>query len=240
MFPHLQVAHVLLRAGGQSDAVIGETEGFHQLEGQFQHAANFVLNLLRAAEDMGVVLGEAAHPHQAMQHAAALVAVNRAQLGETQGQFAVAAQGRAVDGDVERAVHWLQVVFLLVHLHRRKHTLAVEIQVTAGLPQGGEADVGRVDHVVTTAIMDVLPVVLDEGAHPAALGVPYDQAWPDFVVDGVEAQLPPQGAVVAALRFLQPGQVGVQLILGLEGGAVDALEHRVFLVAPPVGPSNAE
>ena len=117
MLPHLEVADVLLRAGGEGDAVVGEAEGLHQLEGELQNAADLVLDLLGAAEDVGVVLGEAAHAHEAVKDTAALVAVDGAQLGEAQGQLAVAAQGGAVDGDVEGAVHGLQVVFLLVDLH---------------------------------------------------------------------------------------------------------------------------
>ena len=78
MFPRFQVAHVLFRTGGKGDGVVGEAEGIQKLESQLQHAAYLFLHLLRAAEYVGVVLGEAAHPHKAVQYTAALVAVDGA------------------------------------------------------------------------------------------------------------------------------------------------------------------
>ena len=42
-------------------------------------------------------------------------------------------------------------------------------------------------------------------------------------------------AVVAAFGFLQLVQVGVELLLVAPGGAVDARQHGVAVVAPPIG-----
>ena len=170
MLPYLGVANVFFRTGGEGDFVVGESEGLHQFEGQLQHAADLVFHLLGPTKDVGVVLGEATHPHQAVQYAAAFVAVDCTQLGEPQGQFPVAAQGRAVDGDMEGTVHRLEEVFLLIHLYRREHALAVEVEVAAGLPQGGAADMGRIHHVVAPAEVDVFPVVLDQRAYAAPFG----------------------------------------------------------------------
>jgi hypothetical protein len=44
-----------------------------------------------------------------------------------------------------------------------------------------------------------------------------------------------QLAVVALLGFLEHGQVLLQVVLGRPGGAVDALQHLVAVVAAPVG-----
>ena len=90
MIPHFQVAHVLLGAGGQGNAVVREAECFKQFKGQFENAADLLFDLLRTAEDVGVVLREATDPHQAVQHSTTFVAVDCAQLGEAQGQFPVA------------------------------------------------------------------------------------------------------------------------------------------------------
>ena len=80
-------------AGCQGDGVVGETEGLEQLQGEVEDSANFGFNLVGLAEDVGVVLGKAADSHQAVKHAAALVAVDGTQLGEAYGQFPVAAGG---------------------------------------------------------------------------------------------------------------------------------------------------
>ena len=59
---------------------------------EVQHAHDLGVELVRAAEEVRVVLGEAAHAHQAVQHARALEAVDGAELREAQRQLAVAAQ----------------------------------------------------------------------------------------------------------------------------------------------------
>ena len=54
------------------------------------NCADLGLDLLFGAENVRVVLHEAAHAHQAVQRARGLVAVAGAELGEPQRQFAVA------------------------------------------------------------------------------------------------------------------------------------------------------
>ncbi len=60
------------------------------------------------AEDMGVVLRELAHAHDAVQRAVRLVAVAAAELGEPQRQVAIGVDALLEDQDVRRAVHRLQ------------------------------------------------------------------------------------------------------------------------------------
>jgi uncharacterized membrane protein len=60
-----------------------------------------------------------------------------------------------------------------------------------------------------------------------------------LVTEGEQPQLAAQLAVVAALGLLNPLEIGVQLILLLEAGAVDALKHLVVGVAAPVGAGAA-
>ena len=53
-----------------------------------------------------VVLGEGAHPHQAVQRAGGLVAMHLAELGEADRQLAVAAQALLEDLHVARGSSW--------------------------------------------------------------------------------------------------------------------------------------
>ena len=76
----------------------------------------------------------------------------------------------------------------------------------------------------------VLHHVLD---HPA-LGVEDREAGAELVGEGVEVEVAAELAVVAALGLLEPVQVLLERLLGLPGGAVDALELLVLLVAAPV------
>src|SRR3546814_13884928 len=50
-----------------------------------------------------------------------------------------------------------------------------------------------------------------------------------------EVHLPPEAPVVALLGLLQHGEVGLQPLLVLPAGAVDALELGIARVAAPVG-----
>ena len=109
--------------------------------------------LLLGAEDMRVVLREAAHAHQPVHRARRLVAMHHAELGEPQRQVAIALQPVLEDLHVARAVHRLQrkpalVLGLVAGRLRREHVLAVPAPVAGGLPQRLVEDLRRVDLVV--------------------------------------------------------------------------------------------
>ncbi len=75
------------------------------------------------AEDVGVVLGERAHPHEAVQRARGLVAVAGAELRHAQRQVAVAVELLVEDLHVRRAVHRLDREHLVLGLEH-EHVLA--------------------------------------------------------------------------------------------------------------------
>ncbi len=59
-----------------------------------------------------------------------------------------------------------------------------------------------------------------------------------FLLDVEEVHLLTDAAVVAALGFLQLVQIGFQFLRVAPGGAVDAAEHGVAVVAAPIGPGG--
>ena len=71
-----------------------------------------LLQLVRTAEKVCVILGEATHPRKAVQLAALLIAVHGAELGEAQREIPVRAGRTAENLTMVRAVHGLQHVFL--------------------------------------------------------------------------------------------------------------------------------
>ena len=77
--------------GGKLGVVLLEAVGGQRIDGELQAVHHFVFDLLRRAEDVRVVLREAAHAEQSVQHAGALVAVDRAELAEPHRQVAIAA-----------------------------------------------------------------------------------------------------------------------------------------------------
>ena len=238
--PMLVRAHRFLRSGGQVDIVLVEAEGAENVQVQVDDVEDFLFQLVRPAEDVGIVLGEAAHPHQAVQGAGALVAVDRAQFTPADGELAVAVLVGVEHPDVEGAVHRLELVQNLVDLHGGIHVLAVEIEVAGGLPQILAGDVRRVQQLVAVAVVLVLPVVLQQPAQERAPGLPEDEARTDLVLNGEQAQLFAELAVVALAGLFQTGEICLQFLLVGKGGAVDAGEHLPLFIAAPVGTGHPQ
>ena len=71
------------------DLVLGEAELAQDLLGQVEHARDLIGELLGQAEDVRVVLREAAHAEEALQRARALVAVHGAQLAPAEREVLV-------------------------------------------------------------------------------------------------------------------------------------------------------
>src|SRR5262245_70181 len=61
-----------------------------------------------------------------------------------------------------------------------------------------------------------------------------------FILDGDQIQFFPELPVVATLDFFQSRKMGIEFRFGRERGAIDPLEHRVALIAAPVGASRVE
>ena len=134
--PDLVAADVLVRIlRRQVEREVVEAEGPQHGQDEVEQAGDLVRHLLAGAEDVAVVLREAADPHQPVQRAGALVAVDRAELEQPQRQLAVAALPAVEDQAVHRAVHRLRVVRAVVHLHRRIHAVGVEPEVAGRLEQ---------------------------------------------------------------------------------------------------------
>ena len=233
--PNLGTAHALLRLGAEVHLKVREAELAQDVLGQVQHAQDLVRDLIGQAEDVRVVLREPAHAEQPVHRAAPLVAVHGSHLRPADGQVSIGEVPILEHGDVERAIHGLELVDLVLNLHGLVHVLAIEIGVPARLPQVQFADVRRVQQVVPARQVDVLPEVLDHVAHQRTFGVPEHQPSAHFfLLDGKQVQILPEFAVVAARRFLLERVVRLHLLGRAPGRPVDALQHRARLVAAPV------
>ena len=82
--------------------------------------------------------------------------------------------------------------------------------------------------------------VSSDAADGRPLRHPQDQAAADRLADGEQLQLLAEHAVVALLRLLELVQVGVEVLLGEEGGAVEPLELLAGGVVLPVGAGDAQ
>src|SRR5690606_41250280 len=69
----------------------------------------------------------------------------------------------------------------------------------------------------------------------AALPISDGQPGADLLGEAEQVELDAEPPVVAPFGLLQHRQVGLEGLLALPRGAVDALKLRVALVSPPVG-----
>ena len=103
--PVLFVAGALRGAIGEFHPEAVEAEIAVDVGQQGDEAGGFGGYLVLGAEDVRVVLGEGAHPHDAVQRAGGLVAVAGAEFGHAHRQVAIAAHAVTEDLDVAGAVH---------------------------------------------------------------------------------------------------------------------------------------
>ncbi len=125
---------------------------------QTGHAFDLLLDLLRGHEDMGIVLGKAAHPHQPVELAGFLVAVYQSQLTHAQGKIPVGAGLGSIDQDAARAVHGLHGIVCLID-HCGIHVVLIMIPVSGGLPQAAVQDDRGGDLHIAGLFVDLPPVV---------------------------------------------------------------------------------
>ena len=101
---------------------------------ELRNAFDLVFDLIRGHEDVRIILGEAAHTHQAVQLAGFLMTVNDTKLTHAQRQVAVGTRLGSINQNAARAVHWFDCVVLLVN-DGGVHVVFVVIPVAGGLPQ---------------------------------------------------------------------------------------------------------
>ena len=193
----------------------------------------FAFDLVFGAEDMRVVLREAAHPHQPVHRAGAFIAVARAEFGQPQRQVAIGFRPLIVDLNMAGAVHRLQRVdplFLrafLVHLDD-EHVLAIGLPVAGLLPQDTVDDLRRADFPVARATLAAAHVVFQRAVDHPAVWMPEHHARRFFLqVEQVHLAPSRRWSRLAASSSIV--QMGLQVVAVAEGDAIDALQLLLLL-----------
>ena len=140
------------------------------------------------------------------------------------------------DLHVARTVHRLErqhLVRLVLH-GRDEHVLPVLVPVPGLLPQHPVHELRRAHLVVARLVQPAAHVALGRAIQPPSLGVPEDAAHRLFL-DVEQVHGPADPAVVALFRLLQLVEVRFQFLPVTPRRGVDAAQHRVAVVAPPVG-----
>ena len=272
-------------------AVVGHAEGGEHDLHECETADDFFGNLFFGAKEMGIVLGETAHASHAVKFPGLFPAVNRAELGEAQGQVAIGVRLGSEDLDVMGAIHRLQheAVEELGRIHdlictdgftagasidfvgemrgdgfearsefsagaafgrdagevvglgdRGKLRLLVIGEVAGGFVEGKFPDMRGENLVIALFAELIADKVLQLLANHGAVGRPEDEALADVFVDDEEFEIFADLAVVAGAGLLDLVEVSGEFFLGGEGGAVDALELFVLLVAAVISTGDGE
>ena len=138
-----------------------------------------------------------------------------------------------------RAVHRLEAEALPLDLDRPEHPVGEVLEMPRDLVELLVHDVRRDDRLVAALAQALADELLDDAADERALGMPEDEPAAGVLLDRVEVELAPELAMVALAPLLR-GTAGTRRApLRRERGAVDALQHRVVLVAAPVGAGDA-
>ena len=149
-------------AHAQLDRKLVEAEARQQRRcAKSRVSVDLARQLLGCAEDVRVVLCEAAYAQQPVQRARELVPVHGPHLGDANRQLAVAVQLAFVDENVARAVHRLDDVLLPLDVHD-EHVVAVVGEMPRCLPQVRFRDVRREDELVAA-----LAVLVASGTAPS-------------------------------------------------------------------------
>src|ERR671910_3021422 len=102
--------------------------------------------------------------------------------------------------------------------------------------QGLVDEMSRPHVLVAVARLDLAHVIFHEVPHHLPFGQEERDAGPRIGREREQPEILADLAVVPGPGFLQPPEVSLELLLRRPGRTVDAGEHRVLLVAAPVGP----
>ena len=234
LVPDLVLSRADLRTVGEFHQHVVEAEIRIDTLEKGAEALRLRRHLVFGGEDMGVVLREGAHPHDAVQRAGGLVAVAGAELRHAQRQVAVALDALLEYLHVARAVHRLQREQPVLRRLGHEHMLAELLPMARGLPERAVEELRRLHLDISVRIEAHAHIVFADAEQRPALGHPEDRAGGLFL-QVEQAHLAPDAAVVAPLGLGEALQMRPELLLVAPCRAVDALQHLVAVVAAPVG-----
>jgi hypothetical protein len=152
--------------------------------------------------------------------------VHLAELGDAQGQIAIALEPVLEDLHMTGAVHRLARIDALVRRLGDVHEVAELLPVAGLLPQRALHHVGRVDLDITPGVLAPAHIGNQRREQRPALRMPEHGARRLFL-EMEQVHLASQAAVIALLGLFELMQIGLEVFLARPRRAVDALEHRL-------------
>eukprot|EP00050_Salpingoeca_kvevrii_P006220 m.288086 g.288086 ORF g.288086 m.288086 type:complete len:548 (-) comp11898_c0_seq1:182-1825(-) len=229
--PRLDIAKKLLGARGEVELKRKAKRAVHVGE-KVEAALNLLVDLLGEAEDVGVILLEAADTREAREGAGKLVAVEDAKVGKAKRELLVGAVAVLEDEAVSRAVHGLEGKRLLLAL-KLEHVLRVVGPVARRLPELAVENVGGDDLLEAAHLVLAADKVDERVVDVGAVGREKAAAGAE-VVEEKELLVAANLAVVALCGLLLDDLPLLEELRVGKGDAIDALERLGLGLALPV------
>ena len=216
-------------------AIIRQTENAENMLDQFNGRAHFLLDLVRRAKEMGIILAKAPHASHSAEFPRLLVAIDHPELGEANRQIAVTARLGGVNLNVVRTIHRLEQILLVAFAFDGRILAVLIVRKMAGdLVELHMPDVRRENRGITALEQFLLHQVAQLGADDSALRHPKNKARTDQRRNGEQPHLFADLAMVPFAGFFLRLEPFIELSFVPEGSPVNALELRIFFVAPVV------
>jgi len=224
--------------GEAERAVLEQANGLKAVFREIQAAAELVLELLRAQDQMALGDRELAHADEAVHFAGVLVAEERRGLAQAHRQVAVAAGAVEEHLILERAGHGTQreaFLRLVLGIAQHEHAVEIVVPVAGDLVELALGHVRRLGEKIAALLLLVLDPALEQLDDAGALRQQNGQALADHVDRGEVLELAADLVVVALAGLFLLGEIRVEFFLFREGDGVDSLKHFALGVAAPVG-----
>lgn len=209
-----------------------EAEDTVELAHEVEEIGNFLLDLVLATEDVGIILLESSYSGETAERTAGFVTVEDTEIGKAEGKFLVTALSVTEHHGVGRAVHGLETELLLVHV-KKEHVLLVMRQVARLLPKRHVKHIGSHDLVVATGPVLLLDVIHNRIVDAHTVGQPHGRTG-RALLKIEQLLLLANQAVVALSGLLQKLLMGSHLLLVGKRYTVDSLKGVVVRITEEV------
>ena len=161
-----------------------------------------------------------------------------AEFRHAQRQFTVGTQALIENLHMTGTIHRLQrqhaVFFIFIFHARHEHVFAEFFPMAGSFPKLAIHKLRCLYFLIIGDIQAAAHIGFHRAIKPPALGVPKDRTH-RFILQVKQAHFLADLAVVALFRFFQLQQIGVEFLLIAPGGAVNAAQHGVAMIAAPIG-----
>mmetsp|Transcript_3792 Transcript_3792/g.4275 ORF Transcript_3792/g.4275 Transcript_3792/m.4275 type:complete len:638 (+) Transcript_3792:646-2559(+) len=231
LIPDLQLSQVPLRSRGEGHLVL-QSKYSVDLIHKLQEPQHLTLYLLCTAEDVSVVLLEAANTSEAVEGPTSLISVKDSKVREPHGQLSEGTGAHTKQNAVTGTVHGLETKLRVIDLEA-EHVLLVVGRVPGGMPEVKVVNIGS-DHLSVL----ILPVLLSDESKKVVVEAcsvgEEEAATRGQVVEEEEFVVQAHNAMVSLLCLLNTLLILSHQLLIREGDTVHALKRFLLYISTPV------